>query len=97
MGRLTPFGFGFGSGFQLEVLEVDAQGQVFAQVLGANFFGGTPTFVNSDVIFSNVQLLNGLIVGLLQNQGNQTMLVEVLNFINPFVFNAILTAIMKPV
>jgi len=97
VGRLTPFGFGVGPGFQLEVLDVDAQGQVFAQIFGANFVGGTPLFVNSDVVFSNVKLLNGSIIGLLSNQGNQTVLVEVMNILNPFVFNAILTALMKPV
>lgn len=97
VGQLTPFGLGFGPGFQLEVLDVDAQGQVFAQSLGTNLLGGTPIFVNSDVIFSNVQLLNDSIIGLLLNQSNQTILAEVVNIVNPFVFNAILTALMKPV
>lgn len=97
VGGLTPFGIGFGPGFQLEILDVDTQGQVFAQILGANFFGGNPTFVRSDVVFSNVQWLNDMIIGLLPNQSNQPILVEVFNIINPFVFDAILTALMKPV
>jgi parallel beta-helix repeat protein len=97
VGRLTPFGFGFGPGLTLELLDVDSQGQVFAQTLGANLFTGAPTFVNGDLIFSNVQLLNGLVFGFLQEQGNPQELVEILNFANPFVFNAVLAAMMRPV
>jgi len=90
---LTPFGFGFGPGFQLDVFDVDAQGQVFAQAIGAAGFGGTPFFLNSDLIFSNLKLLNGLLYGSVQNQGNANNLLEIVNFSNAFVLDALLAAI----
>ncbi|HWG43169.1 MAG TPA: right-handed parallel beta-helix repeat-containing protein [Gemmataceae bacterium] len=96
VGRLTPFGLGFGPGFQLEIFDVDSQGQVFVQTL-ATLFRGNPTFVNTDLVFSNLHLLDGAVVGFLQAQDHSQDIMEVLNIANPFVFNAILAAIMKTV
>ncbi len=97
VGRLVSFGVGFGPGFQLERFEIDSQGQVFAQPFGALLTGNSLTFVASDLIFTAMHNANGSLLGLLQEQGGQLDLMEVLNLVNPFVFNALLTALMKPV
>lgn len=97
VGTLSPFGLGFGPGLQLEILDVDSTGQVFAQPFGTFLTGSSLTFLNSDLIFSNVNLSNGLLFALLQEQNGQQELAEVVNLLNPFVFNALLTALMKPV
>jgi hypothetical protein len=94
---LTPFGFGIGAGLQLEIFDVDTYGQVFAQSVTAFVFGGDPLFVNRDLIFSDLQWANGSLVGLLQYQGTGQGLVDVLNFGNTFVFDAVLAAIRASV
>ncbi len=97
VGTLSPFGLGFGPGLQLEIFDVDSQGQVFEQPLGTFLTGGSLTFVASDLIFSNVQNVNGSLLGLLQEQSGQLAFVKVMNLVNPFVFNAVLQTLMKPV
>jgi hypothetical protein len=51
--------------------------------------------VASDLIFSNVQNVNGSLLGLLQEQSGQLAFVKVMNLVNPFVFNAVLQSLMK--
>jgi len=94
VGTLTPFGVGIGPGFHLEEFDIDSQGQVFIQPF---LSAGSLTFVASVPIFIAVQITNGSLLGLLQEQSGQLDLVQVLNLVNPFVFNALLTALMKPV
>jgi hypothetical protein len=97
VGALTPFGVGIGPGFHLATFDIDRQGQVFAQPFGTLLSGDSLTFVSSDLIFTAVQITNGSLLGLLQEKSGQLDLVQVLNLVNPFVFNALLTALMKPV
>lgn len=97
VGRLIPFAFGFGPDFQLEVVDVDAQGKVFVQDVGELLFGGGSVFVNNQVALSNVQFVNGFVVGFLHEQSNTQEFVLIFNWINAYVYNAMLTALMRPV
>jgi hypothetical protein len=92
-GALALFGFGFGLAFQLDLFEVDSQGEVFAVPFSFGGAAGTPTFLSPDVVFANLQLMNGALVGDLTSAANPMFLMEVLSFNDPFVFQALLEAI----
>jgi hypothetical protein len=91
VGNLTVFAFGFSLGFSLDFFEVDSQGNVFTQAF--SFFGpmGTPVFINSMVQVA-LTTQNGMLLALLDGMNSQVFLIDILNFLNPFVFPAVLTA-----
>jgi hypothetical protein len=99
VGTLTPFGIGLVPGFHLAIFDVDSIGQVFTQPFGTFLSGSSLTFVASELIFTATALqnTNGSLLALLQEQSSPLDLMQVLNLVNPFVFNALLTALMKPV
>jgi hypothetical protein len=93
VGGLSLAAFGFGPSLQLDIFEVDQAGQVFAIPLLSFFSGAThPTFIHTDVVMANMQLLNGDLVGYLLGNNNQSYLVELLDFSNPYVFHALESA-----
>jgi hypothetical protein len=96
-GALTLFGFGFGPGFQPDLFAVDSAGEVFAVPLGFLGATGPPTFLSSDVVFANVHLVNGVIVDDLASSADPTFVMAVVSFNNPFVFQALLQAILTEI
>jgi hypothetical protein len=93
IGALTLFGFGFGP-TGIDLFEVDAQGEVFAETYGFGGANGAPQFVAADAVFSNLSLMNGAIVGDIHGSNGQPFLMEVLNFSDPFVFQGLVNAIL---
>jgi hypothetical protein len=91
IGALSLFGFGFGPGLQLDLFEVDSKGELFAVPFGGA--NGTPIFLSPDVVFANLRLMSGAIVSDLTIAADQMLFTEILNFTNPFVFQALLKAI----
>ncbi len=96
-GALALFGLGFSPGFQLDLFEVDSAGEVFAVPFGFLGATGTPTFLSPDVVFANLQLIDGVVVGDLASAANPMPFLAVLNFNNPFVFQALLEAIITAI
>jgi hypothetical protein len=95
LGTLTVFGLGFGPGLQLDAFEVDAQGQVFAQPFSFGFIGA-PVYINSDMFLSGVSIQDNAMLSFLTGADDQRYLVALLNFSNPYVFDALLANLLKP-
>jgi hypothetical protein len=89
VGSLTPFAFGFGPSFVLDLFEVDSQGNVFTQAFGFLGLTGSPVFLSNTLQLSAAALVNTQVLAFLQ-AGNQVFLVELFNFFNPFVSQALL-------
>jgi hypothetical protein len=84
------FAFGFGPGSQLDLFEVNQAGDVFALPL-LSFFGGqaNPTLISTDMVLTELQLVDGNLLGFLLSSDYQSYLMELLDFSNPYVFAAI--------
>jgi uncharacterized repeat protein (TIGR01451 family) len=99
VGTLTLFAFGFGPGFQLDSFLVDQKGQVFAEPFSFfSFFGGTgsPVFISANVVLSDVQFSDAGFLAFLQMPGGQPLFVDLLDFFDPFVLNAVFAALLNP-
>jgi predicted outer membrane repeat protein len=94
LGTLTVFGVGFSPGFQLEVFEVDAQGQVFVQPFSFGFIGA-PVYFNSDMFLSEVSIQDNAMLSFLTGVDGQKYPIALLNFSNPYVFDALLANLVN--
>ncbi len=94
LGTLTVFGIGFGPGLQLDVFEVDAQGQVFALPFSFGFLGA-PVYLNSDMFLSEVLIQDNAMLTFLTGADNQKYPLALLNFSNPYVFDALLANLVN--
>jgi hypothetical protein len=95
LGILIVFGLGFGPGSQLDAFEVDAQGQVFVQAFSFGLVG-TPVYIDSDMFLSDVSIQDNAMLTFLTGADNQRYPLALLNFSNPYVFEALLANLVRP-